>query len=492
MPGMFDDLIPDQPIRAQIRQRESYGGQNLPPEANYDYPRSHASGAYQDEPATWRDWSRQSGIGTQYAEAYLAPPGVQDAVNEWGLKRYGPNSSASWAASAPPGGYPVQLAGAKPRTPAKGMFDDLIPKTGAKKGGMFDDLVPKAATTPLGKAAQIPTTLPAEPGPVDPSIIARAKQVPPETLAEMARNPEHPMWKRIGAATAEEARRIGVGLKQDIEKLGGWEPPASLRSQDKSMVGPIADLAQLGMKGAPGGAAGIGAKVAEELPMKVEAEPAVGAVGAARTPLHELVAHNIKTFEEQNKGPGFRKSLKAWATNARSYFSDKEAAKATISKSQGQEKRTAFQAKAAMKQFQGFANSLSMEDQLGLLNWIENPKSRAELGRELTPEASGFVNTFRDWMQTYQRKLQSLPQAEQMAFKEDFATHLWQRPDQFLNLIHQYGAKQGSNYFTKKRVFESYEEGIRAGLAPLTTDPMEIFTRYVENASKKVASWENC
>ena len=182
------------------------------------------------------------------------------------------------------------------------------------------------------------------------------------------------------------------------------------------------------------------------------AAPGPQSGGAAQTPLHELVTHNIKTFEEQNKAPGFRSALKSAATRMRSYFDDSAAAKTIISKAQGENKRTAFQAKEAMKQFRGFANSLSMEDQLTLLDWIENPKAKADLGRELIPEAAGFVRTFRDWMQTYQRKLASLPQAEQMNFKEDFATHLWRRPDEFRNYLE---ARGGSNYFTKKRAFES-------------------------------------
>lgn len=73
-------------ILAQLRSHESAAFSNpyaLRPEQNIDYPNSHASGAYQYQPGTWRGYTAASGIGTQYSEAYKAPPQVQDAVTAW-------------------------------------------------------------------------------------------------------------------------------------------------------------------------------------------------------------------------------------------------------------------------------------------------------------------------------------------------------------------------------------------------------------------------
>lgn len=95
-------------VLAQIRQRESTNNYSLTPAQNVDFPRSHASGAYQFQPATWQQYTRQSGIGTQYAEAYQAPPNIQDAVAAYAATNGpGVNSSALWGASAPQGGYPL-------------------------------------------------------------------------------------------------------------------------------------------------------------------------------------------------------------------------------------------------------------------------------------------------------------------------------------------------------------------------------------------------
>jgi hypothetical protein len=93
-------------VLAQIRANESSNNYNLTPQQNYAYPASHASGAYQFQPGTWQQYTQQSGIGTQYAEAYQAPPNVQDAVASYAvLNGPGVNSKALWGASAPPGGY---------------------------------------------------------------------------------------------------------------------------------------------------------------------------------------------------------------------------------------------------------------------------------------------------------------------------------------------------------------------------------------------------
>lgn len=107
-------------VLGQIRQHESSGNYNLTPQQNVGYPASHASGAYQFQPGTWQSYTLQSGIGRQYAEAYQAPPGVQDAVAAYAAT-HGPgvNSTALWG--GPQGGNypqitsndvdPLQLAG---------------------------------------------------------------------------------------------------------------------------------------------------------------------------------------------------------------------------------------------------------------------------------------------------------------------------------------------------------------------------------------------
>lgn len=115
---------------AQIAQNESGG--------NYTAtnPRSTASGAYQIINSTWQMAAANVGIDTSfYPTAKSAPPAYQDAAALWLLQTYGPNSTTTWAASAPPGGYPN---GSLP-----------VPASSAPAGGgPLIDLSGAAASTP--------------------------------------------------------------------------------------------------------------------------------------------------------------------------------------------------------------------------------------------------------------------------------------------------------------------------------------------------------
>jgi hypothetical protein len=117
-----------QSLLNQIKTRES-GGDYLA-----QNPTSTASGAYQFINSTWQWVSQQTGVGTQCLTAASCSPAEQDANALWLLQHYGANSTASWAASAPPGGYQpmgdgstplVDLSGDAAGTPTPSILDQL-------------------------------------------------------------------------------------------------------------------------------------------------------------------------------------------------------------------------------------------------------------------------------------------------------------------------------------------------------------------------------
>lgn len=61
-------------ILAATRQIESSNNYAEPPNS------ANASGAYQFIPSTWQSLTKQYNIGTQYDEAYKAPPAIQDII----------------------------------------------------------------------------------------------------------------------------------------------------------------------------------------------------------------------------------------------------------------------------------------------------------------------------------------------------------------------------------------------------------------------------
>lgn len=212
---------------------------------------------------------------------------------------------------------------------------------------------------------------------------------------------------------------------------------------------------------------------------------------AAATPVGRLAEENIAKFEAENKAPAMKQRLQDGATAMKKYFSEQGEAKAILRKNLGKETRVGAQATQAMAQFKAFVGEMNIDEQIDLLKWLQNPQAKISKGLELSPQAKDFVSTFHDWMHTYQTKLEALPQTEKMNFRENFVTQLWRKPEGAMKYINEYGAKQGSGYFTKARVFDDYEAGIRAGFAPVTTNPVEIFSRYIENASRKIASYQS-
>jgi len=375
------------------------------------------------------------------------------------------------------------------------------------------------------------------PGAVDPEIAARSKPpeddsyfAPEKKVAKMLMADPTGTLKKLGGAAVQ----MGKGALNDLGVFGdvaqGKASMADSETQKRVMgaalltggkeapgelsVKPLAKPAEtlpaakaieaapeikkavgdgvLGQSvteaGPPPNEASIAARAPKpELAVDNAAQPA----GAAKTPLHELAAQNIKDFEAANPDPTLKQKLTAASDYAKSYFETGGKAKAIIQKNVGNMARMGAQAKEAMTKFGQFTKSLNPEEQLSLIKWLQKPGAMIEKGFGLPPEAQEFANTFKEWMQKYRQKLETLPQTDQMSFRENFVTQLWRHPESAMKTINELGAKKGSNYFTKARVFDDYEAGIRAGMAPVTTDPMELFSRYIENASAKIASWES-
>ena len=256
---------PSDPTLDQVKQRES-GGRNLPPTANYAYPRSHASGLYQDQPSTWRAMAKEAGIGQQYGEAYQAPEKVQTIVNEAAKQKYGANSTYTWAASAPPGGYkdkaqrlpPGMEAGPAPKQklppgmeagPAPGPVDPSI--MARQRPAPPAQSAPGTANDQLRRDLNLPSIaqVRAAPFTADPSIAVRIKQLPQQTLAGSMRNPANPMPVRIAGGVMGAAADMVPDLP-GLAKRVGAETAANTATPETA--GDVAGVAQLGLRGAPG------------------------------------------------------------------------------------------------------------------------------------------------------------------------------------------------------------------------------------------------
>lgn len=325
---------PDATLKT-VAQRES-GGRNLPPEANVNYhltgpQHSSASGIYQVQPATWKAWAKETGIGQEYAEAYKAPPDVQTVVAEHAEKKYGPNSTYTWAASAPRGGYQEQGQQSAQRLPP-GMEAGPAPQQKLPPGMEAGP----APTPPAGQPWRVPPanegsragpkvspnqpiTGPPQrpPGAIDPSIAANTPHPEPgyfdpeKQVYAMLQSDPMGTLKKLGVATVEEAKGIisqlaPSHLAQLAHQVGA---ETAANTATPQTAGQVANLAQLGMRGAPGGRVGLAAA-----PKPAAMGESVGIAGpppneasvAAREPQPQATgARKITIYKNEGVGEGY-------------------------------------------------------------------------------------------------------------------------------------------------------------------------------------------
>jgi hypothetical protein len=454
-----------------------------------------------------------------------------------------PSGSTPWKQNRRDVNEPVSayVANVEKRMPKQQPLDfsDL---DGPKKGPLdFSDLekpwrVPPANEGPRENINLSPQTdLPQRPpGPIDPRVIALqkiqqrlamnqalgswmkqkaevgydwVKNLPPDLIsnaidqtmafgANKATDALTELFRRAGSENPETQAHgamdlimngpmamIGTGVKfPESGKVDHLGPAPAIEGVPKE------DPASAGIPSIPG------EPVRGEGPTMRDSQPA--SVGAAAVPTHEILAESIKAKEATLAAtdPTFRQNMRKAANDVKAWWAPETArnietgeqgglqAAAQIRKAEGGMEQVRQQAAAGLNKFYKMFNGVTAEEGLTVLKWLQDPASRGAGGYEPTPEVSSFMDTFAKQMQRVQSILASTDKTADMNFRENFVTGLWQNPKTVaLNL-----GKGGSNYFTKAKVWESYDEGIRAGGIPLTTNPLEIGLRYIDNATHAI------
>ena len=161
----------------------------------------------------------------------------------------------------------------------------------------------------------------------------------------------------------------------------------------------------------------------------------------------------------------------------------------------GTEERDAARAVAAQDQFKPVVAAMD-EPQLRELNGYIQGRSTGAARPE--GPAGALADSLRDVFQTYRKKLEALPQTEGMGFQEDYLNQLWKKGADGKPLrdgaaapeaeMPQGGGKQGSTGFTQAKTYDTLEDGIKAGLQPVTLDPIKLTAIYVNNAKKYISA----
>jgi hypothetical protein len=333
-------------------------------------------------------------------------------------------------------------------------------------------------------------------------------ETPPGTPAELQNAPlpsnvDLPKEKIVSPAIKTPEGLVVEGPNHPaIREAQGVEGRPGFVTSDGSFVnrGEGADIA----KGAEQAKPGAGDALHSE-DMKPGVSAAVARqpepVGAAAGSTHEILAQNVKAREVTLAAstPSLKQHLRAAANVLRSIVSPEnirevetgqrtgQMAAGTIRKFGGRYDRLSQQAAASLNQFYDTFNGVTPEEGLTVLRWLQSPETKTKGLYTPTPEVADFMNAFKGAMTKVEDQLRELPKTAQMEFKQNFVSQMWQDPKAARLFLSGRTPKQGSGYFTKKSVFDSYEEGIRAGYIPISTNPLEIGLRYVENANKMMA-----
>jgi hypothetical protein len=129
-------------------------------------------------------------------------------------------------------------------------------------------------------------------------------------------------------------------------------------------------------------------------------------------------------------------------------------------------------------------NGMPLADRLDFIDHIEGGPAKI---LHLPPALQRLGLDMRNSFKRVEQKLAALPSTAQMDFVENYFPHMWKDPNAASAFAKQGGggaSKQGSGASLKKRTVPSVADGIRAGLEPITSDPIEIAMRYLASMNK--------
>ncbi len=163
-----------------------------------------------------------------------------------------------------------------------------------------------------------------------------------------------------------------------------------------------------------------------------------------------------------------------------------ERAAGPIRREQGIAARDTATTASAIEEHYPLVNTMSDPERFDLIRYMEGRSTTAP--PLANPQAQRLADTLRTAFEQRAAKIAAMPTHQQMAFVQDYYPHFWQDPAQAAAYVNS-GAvgKQGSGASMKARSMPTIEQGIQAGLTPVTTNPLEATMRYVTSMDKFIA-----
>lgn len=162
-----------------------------------------------------------------------------------------------------------------------------------------------------------------------------------------------------------------------------------------------------------------------------------------------------------------------------------EPAVASIRRESGTAARNTLTTQVALEPHYPLVNTLDDPTRLELIRYMEGRSRGAPLA---DPRLQAMADDLRTAFEQRKSTLQAMPSHAQMQFVEDYFPHFWKDPNAAANFARSFGAgKQGSGASLKARTVPTIEDGLAAGLTPLTTNPIEATMRYVTSMDRFIA-----
>jgi hypothetical protein len=124
-------------------------------------------------------------------------------------------------------------------------------------------------------------------------------------------------------------------------------------------------------------------------------------------------------------------------------------------------------------------------DRAALMNRVEGGKDFPNW--QPTPDQQRIIDVYKPAMDLWKDQFSKLDRTAQMKFVTDYLAHMYKNPAQASEFFSQFG-KRGGAGSTKGRTHATYEDAKKAGLEPLTDNPIEIATRYGLSMTNFIAS----
>ena len=118
-----------------------------------------------------------------------------------------------------------------------------------------------------------------------------------------------------------------------------------------------------------------------------------------------------------------------------------------------------------------FFSSVPKEDAYDFIDRVEHGSSQKDANLD------GVARTWREISDADRKAVQDLGTGKLQSFYEDYFPHMWKDPSKAAEFIGQIlGRKplEGSRAFLKKRTIEFFSDGIKAGLEPISENPVDL------------------